>query len=481
MSVVDSEILGDLNHDNSERFERGIAAFEAWRKHASAAAIADGVIEALSSIDANEAFSFLTRYSRARQIIEIARLPPAAFEDVAVASRGWSTEVKNRVVAVLPSDMQHYAYANPPSTPGEKDNSQPEIEESPSKEGGGNTGTSNAASTTDDSPQPSGGDVYSVGETTEGEKAESAAWGVDYDYKTPAETEPPKASDAPSSRPADESIKTEADNAASVEPTIRAARSESRIAARRGSPSDSRIQVKPHDDGNASTTQGGGKNWWWFGAVAIAGLAAVAYFWPDDKDIKPIQNAGQQAAIVDDGTDASNQSGDTDSSTNNAQPENPPAVNSKFNAVDAIVVLGGRVRQDSNGQVLSVWLNDTSIKDDSLTHLENLVSLKELWLGSTKLDGSGLVHLKRMRRLETIDLGGCNQLQDSGLQHLDYLPRIREIWLWGCSNITDRGLAHIAKLSSLQSLDIRQTKVTAAGVARLQKALPRCKIEWDEP
>jgi hypothetical protein len=455
MSVVDSAILGDLNHDDPERFERGIAAFEAWRKHASASAIAAGLIEALSSIDDNEAFSFLTRYSRARQIVESARLPPAAFEDVAVASRGWSTEVKNRVVAVLPQDMQRLAYANQPSASGEKDIPQPEIEKSPSKKPIDKTETSDAVQTADESPQTSSPDVYSLGETADGEMSENKTWG---DYKTDAATEPPTVSDDPSSPGTDESIET--DNSAPVEPSN---------------------QVKPKDDRHASATQGRRQSWWWLGVVAISGLAAGAFFWPDDKNTKPIQNDGPQALVVNDGTDAPDGSDDTDSSTNNSQPGNPPAVNSKFNAVDAIVVLGGRVRRDTNGQVVSVWLNDTSIRDDSLTHLDNLVSLEELWLGSTKLDGSGLVHLKRLRRLKTIDLGGCDQLQDSGLQHLDYLPRIREIWLWGCSNITDRGIAHLGRLSTLQTLDIRQTKVSQAGVARLQKALPRCKIEWDKP
>ncbi|MBN8624805.1 MAG: SUMF1/EgtB/PvdO family nonheme iron enzyme [Planctomycetes bacterium] len=35
--------------------------------------------------------------------------------------------------------------------------------------------------------------------------------------------------------------------------------------------------------------------------------------------------------------------------------------------------------------------------------------------------------------------------------------------------------------SSLKNLLIRRTKVTPAGVAALQKALPNCKIEWDDP
>ncbi len=34
---------------------------------------------------------------------------------------------------------------------------------------------------------------------------------------------------------------------------------------------------------------------------------------------------------------------------------------------------------------------------------------------------------------------------------------------------------------SLKTLNLRQTKVTAASVAALQRALPNCKIEWDDP
>ena len=34
---------------------------------------------------------------------------------------------------------------------------------------------------------------------------------------------------------------------------------------------------------------------------------------------------------------------------------------------------------------------------------------------------------------------------------------------------------------SLKTLDLRLTKVTPAQVAALQKALPNCKIDWDDP
>jgi hypothetical protein len=42
--------------------------------------------------------------------------------------------------------------------------------------------------------------------------------------------------------------------------------------------------------------------------------------------------------------------------------------------------------------------------------------------------------------------------------------------------ITDAGLKKVAKLQQLSGLYLGSTKVTKAGVAELQKALPKCKI-----
>jgi len=43
--------------------------------------------------------------------------------------------------------------------------------------------------------------------------------------------------------------------------------------------------------------------------------------------------------------------------------------------------------------------------------------------------------------------------------------------------VTDAGLKELAGLKSLRWLRLNDTKVTAAGVAALQKELPACKIE----
>jgi hypothetical protein len=60
-------------------------------------------------------------------------------------------------------------------------------------------------------------------------------------------------------------------------------------------------------------------------------------------------------------------------------------------------------------------------------------------------------------------------------------------WAWPASftvwnlnlqgtGVMDAGLKELAGLKNLQELDLRDTKVTEAGVAELIKALPGCKI-----
>jgi hypothetical protein len=46
---------------------------------------------------------------------------------------------------------------------------------------------------------------------------------------------------------------------------------------------------------------------------------------------------------------------------------------------------------------------------------------------------------------------------------------------------TNMGLKQISGMANLRELQRRGTKVTAIGVAALQKALPNCKIDWDDP
>ena len=65
-------------------------------------------------------------------------------------------------------------------------------------------------------------------------------------------------------------------------------------------------------------------------------------------------------------------------------------------------------------------------------------------------------------------------LSDAELVHLKGLTSLKSLVLG--SDITDAGLVHLKGLTKLQKLFLSSTKVTDAGVAELQKALPNCKI-----
>ena len=49
------------------------------------------------------------------------------------------------------------------------------------------------------------------------------------------------------------------------------------------------------------------------------------------------------------------------------------------------------------------------------------------------------------------------------------------------TEVTDAGLAHVKQSAALVHLHLERTKVTAKGVADLQKVLPKCQIKWDGP
>jgi hypothetical protein len=69
---------------------------------------------------------------------------------------------------------------------------------------------------------------------------------------------------------------------------------------------------------------------------------------------------------------------------------------------------------------------------------------------------------------------------DQDLQSLGQLTGITDLNLEG-SGVSDAGLSNFKSLIMLRRLNLDGTKVSAAGVAALQKALPGCKIEWDDP
>ena len=85
-----------------------------------------------------------------------------------------------------------------------------------------------------------------------------------------------------------------------------------------------------------------------------------------------------------------------------------------------------------------------------------------------------LGELCELRHLDSLILLGPG-FTDDGLRSVGELRWLNLLGL-GKNAITDAGLRHLEGLSKLETLILDDVKVTNAGVARLQKALPQCKI-----
>jgi hypothetical protein len=146
-------------------------------------------------------------------------------------------------------------------------------------------------------------------------------------------------------------------------------------------------------------------------------------------------------------------------------------------------------------------LEGTQVTDAGLAHLHDLPKLRFLILNSTRITGKGLRHLKGLAHLQDLsldktqitdddlptlkdlpelhDLSLCNtKVTDAGVPHLAALTNLKIVRLDG-TGVTNAGLRHFEGAVQLEKLELNQTQVTRKGIARLQRALPKCEIEWE--
>jgi len=71
----------------------------------------------------------------------------------------------------------------------------------------------------------------------------------------------------------------------------------------------------------------------------------------------------------------------------------------------------------------------------------------------------------------------CNATAVSDLSPLRGMP----LTVLRCNSTPVSDLTPLVECRSLESISLHDSKVTPSGVAALQKALPNCKIEWDDP
>lgn len=123
-------------------------------------------------------------------------------------------------------------------------------------------------------------------------------------------------------------------------------------------------------------------------------------------------------------------------------------------------------------------LRGTKVTDAGLNHLKGTPSLRHLYIDSDPHGGftdTGLANISALGDLEHLAIEG-DLFTDRGMAHVSRMKNLRYLHL-GARNITDKGLAELGKLVGLETLFVYYTnRVTAAGIATLQAALPKCKI-----
>jgi len=143
--------------------------------------------------------------------------------------------------------------------------------------------------------------------------------------------------------------------------------------------------------------------------------------------------------------------------------------------------------------------NDTPLTDRALATLGRLRHLIRLDLGSTKITGSGLRALKNLKRLEALNLNGT-RMSRSAITGLARFRRLRWLHLRSVRVVSVKALKRLATLKDLRWLSLEDTRIRRgalkplsrmktlrrlvvdlthlknAGLEKLQRALPKCKV-----
>jgi serine/threonine-protein kinase len=113
----------------------------------------------------------------------------------------------------------------------------------------------------------------------------------------------------------------------------------------------------------------------------------------------------------------------------------------------------------------------TQVRGPGLAELKGLSKLTALYLGGTLIDDAGLNSLAELKPVVTLSLANCRGFGNAGVTHLARLENLTTLVLSG-TPIGDAGIEKLGNLKQLQSLDVRETKVTTKALDALKKARP---------
>ena len=129
------------------------------------------------------------------------------------------------------------------------------------------------------------------------------------------------------------------------------------------------------------------------------------------------------------------------------------------------------------GRVWGLELHSTPeapVTDDTLAHVAELRSLRQLLVMNSAITDGGLKLLEPLRHLWHLDIGGTG-IGDDGIAALVQLPELEVLVAYETA-VSDRSVEPFIKMSRLRELTIDGCPISDAAIARLAKERPLLEI-----
>jgi len=115
-----------------------------------------------------------------------------------------------------------------------------------------------------------------------------------------------------------------------------------------------------------------------------------------------------------------------------------------------------------------------TITDDGAEALSQSASIEDLDLSYTALSAAAIKSLAVLKTLSTLYVNDTT-LGDDSVAYVKDMPALKVLFLNG-TQITDKCLDSLAEAAQLEHLELRDTKVTEIGIARLRGKMKDCAI-----
>ena len=129
-------------------------------------------------------------------------------------------------------------------------------------------------------------------------------------------------------------------------------------------------------------------------------------------------------------------------------------------------------------------LDGLPLRDEHLRHLAGLTNLEKLDLGQTEISGNGLTYLAGLTNLVSLSFGANGRLRTEELQHLLPVYGTERSGTNDCTlnlgwtSVDDRAVETLKQFRRLTTLNLKSTRISAAGLKELERALKGTKVEY---